>query len=281
MELGGDQAGRGTVEAVGQPISDRERDRGILALRERYGRGELTLEQFSTRLDQAFAATTGQELSAAIGADIGPVAVSAAACLPLYESLRKQLSAGERVLWVGQPDPRFGFPAIKRLLLPLGVVFTVPMVVWVAMAVHVATQSDQVHPGAGAAPVFGALAVLVILVFFLVVVLSRLAFHPARRQGLYAITDRRALRVVRHRHSEDVTALELSAIPTVSMRTRRGGSGTVVFGAGAQLPPFQALELGGFGGVGPLAFIGIPDAAQVAELIRELRDRDRDRDRRQ
>jgi hypothetical protein len=58
-----------------------------------------------------------------------------------------------------------------------------------------------------------------------------------------AITDRRLLSVVRHRRGEDVTALELP----------------------------------GPSHLGPMAFVGIPDAGRVAELIRDLRARNRQR----
>jgi uncharacterized membrane protein len=257
-------------------VSDLARDRALQALRERYALGGLTLEQFSSRLDAVFAAASERELVDAAGGPTETVADAAAGGLALFESLRAQLAHGERVLWIGQPDTRSA-PVLRRVVLPLGLVMALPALIWVNSAIRLASERGG-PPTPAMAPVFGALAVMVLVLFVLVVVMSRLAFNGGRRRTvLYAVTDRRVLRVVHHRQGEDVTAVELSAIPAVSMRTRRSGGGTIVFGNGSQMPAVQALELGGLGGIGPMAFVGIADAGQVAELIRDLREGERRR----
>lgn len=134
------------------------------------------------------------------------------------------------------------------------------------------------HPGiVNAYPMlFGLLFVMLVLVAVLVATRGMHAFS-SRRRILYAVTDRRVLRLVRHRTGEDVAALELCAVPSVNTRTRSDGSGTVVFGTGAmpQAFSFAALEMPWLGTAGPLAFVSIPDASKVAELIRHLREQDR------
>jgi hypothetical protein len=195
-----------------------------------------------------------------------------------YNALRRQLAAGERVLWIGQPNPLYLRSAMSRVLLPVAPLVAFPMLMIGVAGLRLAATSHVRGPSPY--PVLSAIVVL--LLFFLAAllgVLRRVQTAPRRRHTLYAVTDRRVLRVVRHRGGEDVTAVELSAVPAVSMRTRPDGSGTIAFGSGGLMPQaaaVQALELYGRAGGGPMAFMGIPDAAKVADLIRDLRERRRE-----
>jgi hypothetical protein len=261
-------------------VSDLERERAIRALRERYGRGELSLEQFSARLDDAFAARSPTELAHAAGEEAELIPARPESSLGAYESLRRQLATGERVVWIGQPDPRQLSAATKRLMIPIGAVVAIPLLLLMLPALRLATMSHARTPFPDPlfALIFAFVAIAAAVFAALVPVALRAKTAESRRRTLYALTDRRVLRVVRHRHGEDVTALELSAIPAVSMRTRADGGGTIAFGSGGAMPQaaaVQALELYGRAGIGPMAFVGIPDAAKVADLVRDLRERRR------
>ena len=263
-----DRSGALAVDAV----SDLERDQAIRVLRERYGRGELSLDQFSAQLDDAFAASTRAELARVAGD--GFVPCSGESPHGVYETLRRQLASGERVRWIGQPDPRQLRSAMNRLLIPVGALLGFWTLIMGLSVLRVGSTSHGRTP-APYYPVWGVLAILVVFLAVALPLLYRVASGPRRRRTLYAVTDRRVLRVSRHRGGEDVTALELSAVPSVTTRTRLDGSGTVVFGPGAIPQAALAIELSGRGLGGPMALVGIRDAAKVAELIRDIPERQR------
>jgi hypothetical protein len=92
-----------------------------------------------------------------------------------------------------------------------------------------------------------------------------------RRRTLYAITDRRALKLIRRRFGDSVDALFLDTVPAVNRELRGDGSGSVIFGtasSGTVPTSFVGMRTPS---QGALAFEDIPDAAQVAELVTELR----------
>jgi len=94
-----------------------------------------------------------------------------------------------------------------------------------------------------------------------------------RRRTLYAVTDRRVIKLVRRTAADSVEALFLDAIPAVNRELRRDGTGSVVFGTASlqtranALLPVAVAKVEGV----PLTFEDIPDAAYVAELVTDLR----------
>ena len=95
-----------------------------------------------------------------------------------------------------------------------------------------------------------------------------------RRRTLYAVTDRRIIKLVRRRTADAVDASFVDAIPAVTRDLRHDGSGSVIFGPTSP----EAGASSAFAGfavakdqTGALAFEDISDAARVADLVTELR----------
>lgn len=250
---------------------DTVRDRGIAQLRDRYTRGELSLEEFSERLDHLFAAGSDSEVSAAVGEPVTiPPKSAPRSHSPLepgaYEALSAQLSPGEHVVWIGQPDPRRHLSPADKFLLPL----TILWVAFALMGIIGSASSAHIHSRGGAiftAVWFGAIGLYIGVVRF--VVKAR-----RKRRTLYAITDRRVLTLVRRRGGDHINNGYLRSLPAVNERLRRDGSGSVIFGNSSIRDGLYANS--GIGsswlGAGPLAFYDIKDAAEVARLVRELHD---------
>lgn len=252
--------------------SDSVRDQGVAQLRHRYTRGELSLDEFSERLDRVFAADSITEVDAAVGEPVvssqnGAPAQSHSPLEPgAYEALSGQLSRGEHVVWIGKPDPRRHFSPADKFLLP----FTILWLAFAMLGIVGSVSSANTHNAGGAifpAIWFGVIAVYLGLVRFIVKA-------RRKRRTLYAITDRRVLALVRRRRGDHLNTGYLNALPGVNERLRRDGSGSVIFGS----PSFRdglyansGLEFSWLGS-GPLAFYDIKDAAQVARLVRELHD---------
>jgi hypothetical protein len=108
----------------------------------------------------------------------------------------------------------------------------------------------------------------------LYLIFGRFAYRAwLRRRTVYAVTDRRVLKLVRRRSGDSVEALFLDAIPAVNRELRRDGSGSVLFGTASlqaranALLPVAVAKVEGV----PLVFEDILDAAYVAELVTDLR----------
>ncbi|MHB8691906.1 MAG: hypothetical protein ACYDHH_11720 [Solirubrobacteraceae bacterium] len=97
----------------------RERDRAIEDLRALYCAEVVDLDAFSERVDRVLAAGSVAEATAALDdlpAAAEVVAERLAASGELGRCLIPHLLAGERLLWVGQPDPSRLFTAADLVL---------------------------------------------------------------------------------------------------------------------------------------------------------------------
>jgi uncharacterized membrane protein len=251
--------------------SDTVRDRGVAQLRERYARGEFSLEEFSERLDHLFAAASDSEVASAVGEPVTASPQSSPRShSPLepgaYEALNAQLSPGEHVVWIGKPDPRRHLSPADKFLLPIALL-------WVAfgmIGIIGSVSSAHVHSRGGAIVTAVWFAVIGVYAGFVRFVVKA----RRKRRTLYAITDRRVMTLVRRRGGDYVNNGYLKSLPGVNERLRRDGSGSLIFGN----PSFRdgLYANSGIGsswlGAGPLAFYDIRDAAAVARLVRELHD---------
>ena len=98
-----------------------------------------------------------------------------------------------------------------------------------------------------------------------------------KRRTLYALTDKRVLKLVRGRRGDVLDTAFIDSLPAVNREVRADGSGSVVFGGGSGWAGQWAntgVPLFAFNNVPvPLAFYDIPDAARVADLVTDLRRR--------
>jgi Domain of unknown function (DUF1707) len=234
-----------------------EQERAVRGLRESYAAGACTLDELTQRIAAVYAARTPTEVRDAAGR------LADAPVFPTENALEPHLVHDERVLWVGRPDPTKRFAKSD--------IFTVPFsLMWGGFAIFWETSVIV-----GGAPFFFALWGIPFVAIGLYMIAGRFVFKARlRRRTLYAVTDKRVLKLVRGRSGDSIDAVFLDAIPAVNRELRRDGSGSVLFGSGSLqarannvLPAFAVSK----GDEGPLAFEDVPDAARVADLVTELR----------
>jgi DUF1707 SHOCT-like domain len=237
------------LDPVAADALDHEQERAVRALREGYAAGACTLDELSQHIAAVYAAETPEQVRQAVGRLAGAPAVAA------DSSLEQHLVGDERLLWVGRPDPKKRFAQSDLYMVPFSLMWGGFAIFW---------ETTVILSGA---PVFFALWGIPFVVGGLYMIAGRF-FYKAwqRRRTLYAVTDRRALRLVRRRSGDSVDAVFLDAVPAVHRELRPDGSGSVIFGPLSSSPRTSPKEDGG-----PLAFEDIPNASHVAELVTELR----------
>src|SRR5256714_15111334 len=146
-------------------MSDAQREREIRALRERYARGDLTSEELDEKLDALFAGRPSSELAEP-------------------DAVERHLSAGERVEWVGRPDPAKHFTRGDVFLVPFSIMWGGFSIFWEASAIG------------GAGPFF-ALWGIPFVVIGLYFIFGRFIYKARRkRRTIYAVTNRRVMTIV-------------------------------------------------------------------------------------
>jgi hypothetical protein len=247
-------------------VTEWDRQRAIVALRDRYASDHITIEKFCADLDRVFAATTRDELTTVApplpqmenaSGVVGDVLAGA------HGALRRHLQQGEELLWVGQPDPSKHFSSMDRILIPFSILWAGFAILW-----------ETVNIAAGAPAffaVFGAAFVAAGLYF----TFGRFIYKAHRkRRTIYAVTNRRVLSVVGTRSDESVESMYLRSIPSVSVNARADGSGNVMLTSTPWMysmylnsgMDFAVRSLGG-GGVN---FFDIPGARAVGHLVDSL-----------
>jgi hypothetical protein len=212
-------------------------------LREEYASGRLTLDEFAER--------------------VGSVLRDDATAPAHLDPFDEHLVSGEKLLWVGRPDPAKRFSRSDRWAIPFSLL-------WGGFAI--AWETAVIAGGGG----FFALWGIPFVALGLHMMVGRF-FYRARqkRRTWFAVTNKRVLKLERRKRGDTVDALFLDAIPVVNRDVGDDGSGAVVFGSGSRwqaeaansgMPAFFMNNL-----PVPLAFYDIPDAAHVAELVTQLR----------
>lgn len=237
----------------------RDQQHALDLLRERYASGELSLDELTERVSAASTATTAAELREAVrDLERHPSA-------PQVDALEPHLVHGETVLWTGRPDPS------KRLT--KGDAFAIPFsILWGGFAIF--WEAAALASG----PVFFALWGVPFVAVGLYMMFGRFIYKARlKRRTLYALTDKRVLKLVRGRRGDVLDTAFVDSLPAVNREVRPDGSGSVVFGGGSSWAGQWAnsgVPLFAFNNAPvPLAFYDIPDAARVADLVTELRRR--------
>jgi hypothetical protein len=177
------------------------------------------------------------------------------------------LLPGETVRWIGRPDTTRLFTQQDWYLVPFGLVWAGFAVVWESAAV------------AGGAPIFFWLWGIPFVLMGCYITVGRFFLKASQnRRTWYVVTDRRVLRILCSDATDQVEALFLQSLPTVSTRANADGRGTLQFESVAR---FGAGWYGNTGmdlftrGRTPLAFYDVPDVQNVAALISDLVARSR------
>jgi hypothetical protein len=251
---------------------DAERERAIRHLRERYARGALTNEELDERLGKLFAAKSRAELAELIPdqadwADTPPPEIVASGSD--LDTVERHLSSGERIEWVGRPDPAKHFTR--------GDVFLVPFsIMWGGFAIF--WESSAIAGGAGPFFALWGIPFVAVGLYFM---FGRFIYKAHRkRRTIYAVTNRRVMTIVQGRRAESVDATHLGLIPNISTSAVSNGSGSVEFGLSSPMAGWygnsgvEFFARGQMAGSG-VSFYDIEDPRGVADLVERLRDEDR------
>ena len=234
-------------------MSEAAREREIRALRERYARGDLTSEEFDDELNALFAAQPSAEL------DVQPTASGTD-----LDAVERHLSSGERIEWVGRPDPAKHFTRGDVFLVPFSIMWGGFAIVWETLAIS------------NSGGVFFALWGVPFIAVGLYFVFGRFIVKANRkRRTTYAVTNRRVLTIVCGRRGASVDAMYLRSIPSVSTSAASNGRGSVLFGLSTgSWYTNSGMELftRGLPANTGIGFYDIEDAPGVADLVERLRD---------
>jgi hypothetical protein len=182
------------------------------------------------------------------------------------------LLPGERIHWVGKPDPGKLFGPADKFLVPFSLVWAGFAFLWMGGVVTAIVRGEE---GLWFFALFGVPFVLV----GLYMVFGRFVYKRWRRKRTtYAVTDTRVLSIVAGRGTQIVSQAFLSSLPAVSSTISSDGSGTIVFGTESTGLASARAGLDLFPGASgdAIAFFDIPDARHVADLVSRLREREKD-----
>ena len=171
--------------------------------------------------------------------------------------LGPQLSAGERLLWSGQPRRGIVFRGHDIFLIPFSIMWGGFAIFWESSAM----QSN--------APFFFKLWGIPFVLMGLYIIFGRfIADSHNRNHTFYGVTDERII-IVSGLFSRQTKSLNLRTLTDVSMTERSDGSGTITFGAVHPMGSFfPASSWPGAGRYAPPSFDLIDSAKEVYGIIR-------------
>jgi len=189
--------------------------------------------------------------------------------------VQERLVAGERILWVGRPDPAVNFTTADIFLIPFSLIWTgIVTSFWVVPS----------SPAGDASGVNGAFVVIPALftLIGLYYLFGRFIYKRWNKlRTIYAITDRRAIILMGSRSVRDTPA---SGQPIETRVSRNGSHERVTFGVtsggffgGNRTPPNTGLDFLMFMNPQPFAFYDVADVAGLDAALRVSRQESPDR----
>ena len=181
--------------------------------------------------------------------------------------IKRELTAGEQILWTGRPKTGIVFRLSDAFLIPFGLL-------WGGFAVfceHGVIMSD--------APFFFALFGIPLVLVGVYLIFGRFLVDAKQRgQTFYGVTSQRIV-IISGILSRKVNSLNLPALNGVSLSEKRDYTGTITFGtANPMLLMWPGLLWPGLSWPGvpqvPLAFEMISHAKKVYEIIQEAQARE-------
>jgi hypothetical protein len=172
--------------------------------------------------------------------------------------LSQELTAGERMLWAGQPRQGIVLYPSDALMIPFSLLWGGFAIFWEATVL------------ATGAPWFFKLWGIPFVLVGLYLIFGRFLWDAhRRRRTFYALTNQRAIILISG-ISLKVTSVNLGTISDISLTARPDGTGTITFGPRL---PFACWWPGGTGRPGapqaPPAFEMIPNAQDVYRRARQ------------
>jgi hypothetical protein len=134
------------------------------------------------------------------------------------DQFRAQLGPGESILWAGKPAQGVLFTSRDILLIPFSIFWLGFVCVWLFGVVSTGAPMEFLLVG------------MLFLVVGLGVMVGRFALDAfVRANTSYAVTTERVM-INREGPFGDFTAIALKRLPTVKLKPRGGGRGTIVLG---------------------------------------------------
>ncbi|XHS79026.1 PH domain-containing protein [Burkholderiaceae bacterium UC74_6] len=177
----------------------------------------------------------------------------------LPDEVRRELSAGEQMLWSGRPRQGLVLRGADALMIPFSLLWCGFAIFW---EYNAATAPN--------APVFFALWGVPFVCLGLYIVFGRFFIEARQRTAThYAVTAERVL-IVSGVFSREVKSLALKTLSDVSLRESSGGEGTITFGP---QQAFAGMSFAMPGWPGSAKFMAprfdlIQDAKTVYQIIR-------------
>jgi len=189
--------------------------------------------------------------------------------LSTYEVFQKHLNLGEKILWVGQPNPKIHFTSYDAILIPFSLLFSAVMIFVFVMSWSIMQDDSRIFS-------------LIFMAFFIV---SGLHFVFGRfytkawkkKRTYYAVTNERVLSLYRG-WKQNFKELTISQIDQICKDVRTDGNGNISFGK-PNLGLFSAwnnifLNSGLYGvetASQQLHFFDIDNADEVYKIIQEMK----------
>ena len=174
------------------------------------------------------------------------------------EDINTQLSAGERVLWSGQPRQGVIIRGADALMIPFSLLWGSFAIFWELSVIN------------SNAPAFFALFGIPFVLVGIYLIIGRFFFEARHRaRTYYAVTNERIL-IISGLSCRKVQSLDLRTLSDLSLSEGKGNEGTITFGSGS---PFNSM-FGGFSSwPGTGAYLGprfelVANAKTIFETIR-------------
>jgi hypothetical protein len=180
--------------------------------------------------------------------------------------LRRELMAGERILWSGQPDPRRLYAAFAMWL--FAIPWTAFALFWEAMALFMLWGGTTKTPAAITwtfGIVFPLFGLPFIVVGFYMLAMPFQAIAKAKRT-VFALTDRRMLRVTADK-SREAESVMLRQMGPIKVKAGSDGYGTLSIQTGT------SIDSDGDRVTERFEIAGVPDVARLEGLLLDGRSK--------
>jgi hypothetical protein len=178
--------------------------------------------------------------------------------------LRREMAAGEQLLWSGRPDDHGWIRPQDTFLVPFSIMWGGFAIFWEAGVLSSSSARSSV--------IFPLWGVLFVLIGLYLMVGRFFARRWIRRRTIYAVTDQRVIEIAPSWRRERATSMWLRSYPQVESRLADSGRGTLWIGSFGSMQRWVASEpawptLRSMTG-GGIVLADIPDAASVYATIR-------------
>lgn len=183
----------------------------------------------------------------------------------MEDVFKNDLLQGEKILWLGRPDPNALFSSADTFMIPFSLLWGGFAFFWEATVFFTP------------APFFFKLFGIPFVLMGLYFIFGRFIYKKMRKEKTYyAVTDKRVI-ILSNLFSKHLEAAFINTIPTMNKSIKGNGSGTIVFGNPNMFASWYGntgLEFFGmYYGVNVPTFYDVTEANRVYDMVNELRNK--------